>query len=91
MDVVFEYFFEVLAFEPVTTPAGSLQTYRIMWVQVTGGPADVIGGPERSVAVTLIWYSPEVRAIVKRQALTPAAPRPDLELQQYRLTGGPGR
>jgi hypothetical protein len=51
----------------------------------------VTGGPERSVAVTLLWYSPEARAVIKRSALTPAAPRPDLELQGYRLTEGAGR
>lgn len=84
VDVFHEHVFEVLAVEPVTTPVGSLQAYRIMWVRVTGGR-------EPSVAVTLIWFSPEVKAVVKRSALTPTAPRPDLVLQEYRLTGDTGR
>jgi len=60
LDLFWEDIFDVVAFEQVTTPVGTLDAYRILWITV---------GSDRSVA------------------LTPNALGPDLELQEYRLTG----
>ena len=81
VDLFSEERFEVVAFEPVSTPVGLLDAYRIRW-QLTVGS-------ERSAATLMIWYSPAVRAVVKRAAVTSRAPRPDLELQEYRLADDP--
>ncbi len=82
VDLFSEHRFEVVAFGPVSTPVGLFDAYRIRWIQLTVGP-------ERSAATLMIWYSPAVRAVVKRAAVTPTAPRPDLELQEYRLADDP--
>ncbi len=82
VDLILEHTFEVLAFEPVSTQAGAFDAYRIRWIQLTVGF-------ERSGAAMIVWYSPAVRAVVKRTAVTPTAPRPDLELYEYRLSGDP--
>jgi hypothetical protein len=82
VDLFTEHTFEVVAFEPVSTPAGVFDAYRIRWIRLSAGP-------DRSGAAMMVWYSPAVRAVVKRTAVTPTVPRPDLDLHDYRLSGDP--
>jgi hypothetical protein len=69
--------YRVQAFENVKTKAGTFKAYRINVIQENVGPIRWLGRVD-------LWWSPEVRAFVKRRVYTPDWER-DYELESYTL------
>jgi hypothetical protein len=67
--------FKVEGYEEVSTKAGAFKAFRISWRQENRGPYGWRGTLE-------MWWSPEVRAFVKRAVYTPGWVR-DFDLESY--------
>jgi len=68
--------FTVEGYEEVTTKAGTFWAFKIGWYQVSQGG--------RFSGTASLWYSPEVKAVVKREVHT-ANWLSDVELESYTL------
>ena len=75
--------FAVEAFEEVTTKAGTFKAFRIAHVQQRAHAS--FGADAGRTWRATLWYSADVKAVIKREVNTNIQWGPDWELESYSL------
>jgi hypothetical protein len=86
--------FAIDAYEPIRTKAGTFTAFRIWWTWRVANPQ--LSTVANWMAKGRFWYSPEVRAIIKREEIGTSSPYRgspglrawDRELESYSLAAG---